>query len=64
MNNKKRFEAGLRCQSIVEYSDLVLGSHMPPNFSTGSPRTIAAWNSAAHVEEPPKKKVPPTPAMP
>ncbi|MBK7935256.1 MAG: hypothetical protein IPK01_17640 [Acidobacteria bacterium] len=35
--------------------------HMVPNFCTGNPGAIAAWNSAAHVEAPPKKKVPPTP---
>ncbi|MBK6751800.1 MAG: hypothetical protein IPG67_17875 [Acidobacteria bacterium] len=35
--------------------------HMVPNFCSGNPGAIAAWNSAAHVEAPPKKKVPPTP---
>ena len=35
--------------------------HMVPNFCTNNPGAIAAWNSAAHVESPPKKKVPPTP---
>jgi hypothetical protein len=37
--------------------------HMVPNFCTGNPGAIAAWNSAAHVEAPPKKK-PPTPPTP
>lgn len=32
--------------------------HMVPNFCSGHPGAIAAWNSAAHVEEPPKKKKP------
>lgn len=38
-------------------------SHMVPNFCSGNPGAIAAWNSAAHVELPPKKKdpIPPTP---
>jgi len=36
-------------------------SHMVPNFCAGNPGANAAWNSAAHVESPPKKKVPPTP---
>ncbi len=35
--------------------------HMVPNFCSGNPGAIAAWRSAAHVEAPPKKKVPPTP---
>ena len=35
--------------------------HMVPNFCSGNPGAIAAWRSAAHVESPPKKKVPPTP---
>lgn len=35
--------------------------HMIPNFCSGNPGAIAAWRSAAHVESPPKKKVPPTP---
>ena len=32
--------------------------HMVPNFCSGNPGAIAAWRSAAHVESPPKKKVP------
>jgi hypothetical protein len=37
-------------------------THMVPNFCSGNPGAIAAWNSAAHVEAPPKKKpTPPTP---
>lgn len=40
-------------------------THMVPNFCTGNPGAIAAWNSAAHVESPPKKKdKPPTPPTP
>lgn len=38
--------------------------HMVPNFCSGNPGAIAAWNSAAHVEAPPKKKAPPTPPTP
>ena len=33
--------------------------HVVNIFCTGNPGAIAAWNSAAHVESPPKKK--PTP---
>ncbi|MEQ1923118.1 MAG: hypothetical protein ABL952_11490 [Pyrinomonadaceae bacterium] len=37
-------------------------SHMVPNFCASEPGAIAAWNSAAHIEEAPKKKpTPPTP---
>ncbi|MEJ7624231.1 MAG: hypothetical protein WKF34_09585 [Pyrinomonadaceae bacterium] len=36
-------------------------SSMVPNVLTGQTAPIAAWTSAAHVEEPPKKKAPPTP---
>lgn len=37
-------------------------THMVPNFCTGNPGAIAAWQSAAHVEAPPKSKPkPPTP---
>lgn len=36
-------------------------SHMVPNFCSGNPGAIASWTSAAHVESPPKKKLPPTP---
>lgn len=39
-------------------------THMVPNFCTNNPGAIAAWTSAAHVESPPKKKVPPTPPTP
>lgn len=39
-------------------------SHMVPNFAAGQPGAIAAWNSAAHVESPPKKPKPPTPPTP
>ena len=35
--------------------------HMVPNFAAGNPGAIAAWQAAAHVESPPKKKKPPTP---
>ena len=38
--------------------------HMVPNFCTNNPGAIAAWHSTAHVEAPPKKKVPPTPPTP
>lgn len=34
--------------------------HMVPNFCQGNPGAIAAWNTAAHVEAAPKKKMPPT----
>ncbi|MGQ0540684.1 MAG: hypothetical protein ACT4O9_02390 [Blastocatellia bacterium] len=34
-------------------------SLMVPNFCVGNTEAIAAWNSAAHVEEPPKKPNPP-----
>lgn len=34
--------------------------HMVPNLYQGNPGVIAGWNTAAHVESPPKKKVPPT----
>jgi hypothetical protein len=36
-------------------------SLMVPNFCAGNTEAIAAWNSAAHVEEPPKKPTPSTP---
>ncbi len=36
-------------------------NNMVPNFAAGNPGAIAAWQSAAHVEAPPKPKVPPTP---
>jgi hypothetical protein len=39
-------------------------TNMVPNFCTGNPGAIAAWDSAAHVESSPKKKVPPTPPTP
>ncbi len=40
-------------------------SHMVPNFCSSDKSAIAAWNSAAHIEAPPKKKVPPpTPPTP
>lgn len=40
-------------------------SHMVPNFCSTNPGAIAAWNSAAHVEAPPKSKPkPPTPPTP
>ena len=39
-------------------------THMIPNFAANNPGAIAAWTSAAHVEAPPKKKVPPTPPTP
>lgn len=32
--------------------------HMVPNFCSGNTGAIAAWHSAAHIEEPPKKKAP------
>lgn len=38
--------------------------HMVPNFCSGNPGAIAAWQSAAHVEKAPEKKKPPTPPMP
>ena len=36
-------------------------THMVPNFCSGNPGAIAAWNAAAHVEKAPEKKKPPTP---
>jgi len=41
-------------------------TNMVPNFCNGNPGAIAAWNSAAHVEAPPKPKAPPpsTPPTP
>ena len=35
--------------------------HMVPNFCSGNPGAVPAWRSAAHVESPPKKKMPPAP---
>ena len=36
-------------------------SHLVKNYCATNPGAQAAWNSAAHVESPPQKKVPPTP---
>ncbi len=33
-------------------------SHLVKNYCAGNPGAIAAWNTAAHVESPPKKKAP------
>ena len=30
--------------------------HMVPNFCSGNPGAIAAWQAAAHVEKAPKEK--------
>ncbi|MEO6050659.1 MAG: hypothetical protein ABIP78_04925 [Pyrinomonadaceae bacterium] len=38
--------------------------HIVPNFCTGNPNAIAAWNSADYVESATKKKVSPTPPTP
>lgn len=38
--------------------------HMVPNFCSGNPGAIAAWNTAAHVEKAPEKSKPPTPPTP
>jgi len=38
--------------------------HMVKNFAAANPGALAAWTAAAHVEAPPKKKVPPTPPTP
>ena len=39
-------------------------SHMVPNFCSGHKAAQAAWDSAAHIEDAPKKKMPPTPPTP
>ncbi|MBL8180882.1 MAG: hypothetical protein JNL64_04660 [Blastocatellia bacterium] len=60
---------GSRIAKNAEFNDLMAQmiakkstiSHMVPNFCHGHPGAIAAWNAAAHVESPPKKKAPPTP---
>ena len=36
-------------------------SHLVKNYCATNPGAQAAWNTAAHVESPPKKKAPPTP---
>ena len=36
-------------------------SHLVKNYCATNPGAQAAWHTAAHVESPPKKKVPPTP---
>ena len=35
--------------------------HLVKNYTTGNPGALAAWNSAAHVERPPKKSTPTPP---
>ncbi|MBK7513105.1 MAG: hypothetical protein IPI76_12680 [Chloracidobacterium sp.] len=39
-------------------------TNMVPNFCLGDKGAIAAWHSAAHIEEAPKNKDPPTPPTP
>jgi len=39
----------------------IIVGYMVPNFCSGETGAIGAWNTAAHVEAPPKKRDPPTP---
>ena len=55
----KNAELGDKFAQMIALKSTI--GHMVPNFCSGNPGAIAAWNTAAHVESPPKKKVPPTP---
>lgn len=59
-------------QSVAKNAELYAGveamntlkaaiRHLVQNYAAGNPGALAAWATAAHVEKPPKKTVPPTP---
>lgn len=59
----KNAETGDKVAQMIALKATV--THMVPNFAANNPGAIAAWNSAAHVEAPPKAKPkPPTPPTP
>ncbi len=55
----KNTEINVKMNELIALKSTI--GHMVPNFCPNNPGAIAAWNSAAHVEAAPKKKVPPTP---
>ena len=59
----KNAELGDKITQMIALKSTI--THMVPNFAATNPGAIAAWNSAAHVEAPPKSKPkPPTPPTP